>query len=147
LQLQEDAMTHCDTYIQTLRDLGYRITPQREMILQAMAHCQEHMTADEILAEVQQKTSSVNITTIYRTLDLLVAEGIVNMANLWDGRSVYTTSQHGAHIHAVCRVCGASFEIKESLLALFASEVKEQYNFDVDINHISISGVCSKCHS
>jgi Fur family ferric uptake transcriptional regulator len=140
-------MTHCDTYIQTLRDLGYRITPQREMILQAMAHSQEHMTADEILTEVQQKTSSVNMTTIYRTLDLLVAEGIVSMANLWDGRSVFTTSQHGVHIHAVCRVCGASFEIKECLLAHFANEVKEQYSFDVDVNHISISGVCQNCQS
>lgn len=140
-------MTHCDTYIQTLRDLGYRITPQREMILQALAHCQEHMTADEILAVVQQKTSSVNITTIYRTLDLLVAEGIVSLANLWDGRSVYATSRHGSHIHAVCRSCGASFEIKESLLALFAKEVKEQYNFEVDVNHISICGVCIKCQS
>jgi Fur family ferric uptake transcriptional regulator len=64
-------MTHCHTYIQALRNLGYRITPQREMIIEALAHSSHHVTAEEIYAQVHQRAKAVNIATVYRTLDLL----------------------------------------------------------------------------
>ena len=50
-------------FIQTLRGRGYRITPQREMIVQALAHQGSHMTAEEIFAEVRTRTQTVNLAT------------------------------------------------------------------------------------
>ena len=61
-------------FIQTLRGRGYRITPQREMIIQALLQSEWHMTAEEIYQQVQAFTQATNIATVYRTLELLVAE-------------------------------------------------------------------------
>ncbi len=96
-------MPHCQTYIKSLRNLGYRITPQREMIIEALAHSSHHMTAEEIYAQVHERTRAVNIATIYRTLDLLVEQGMASRAGLQDGRVVYAASNHGSHLHLVCR--------------------------------------------
>ena len=99
-------MPHCHTYITTLHNLGYRITPQREMIIEALAHSPHHVTAEEIYAQVHERARAVNIATIYRTLDLLVEQGIASRAGLIDGRVVYAASNHGPHLHLVCRACG-----------------------------------------
>ena len=75
-------MTHCDTLIADLRNRGYRITPQREMIVQALAHQSSHMTAEEIFAVVRTQTQAVNLATIYRTLDMLVDQGLATRVDL-----------------------------------------------------------------
>ncbi len=69
-------MSHCHTIIAVLRERGYRITPQREMVVEVIAHNGRHMTADEVLTEVRKRTRAVNVATVYRTLDLLVEEGL-----------------------------------------------------------------------
>ncbi|MCJ7717374.1 MAG: transcriptional repressor, partial [Anaerolineales bacterium] len=62
-------MTHCQTIIDNLRQRGYRITPQREMIIEAIAHSPQHITAEEISEKLQEHTRAINIATVYRTLD------------------------------------------------------------------------------
>jgi Fur family ferric uptake transcriptional regulator len=99
-------MPHCDTFIQTLRQRGYRVTPQREMIVEIVAHSGRHMSAEEVFKEVQARTRAINVATVYRTLELLVEEGLVSRADLRDGRVIYATARHGPHVHLVCRHCG-----------------------------------------
>ncbi|HET6653175.1 MAG TPA: transcriptional repressor, partial [Nocardioides sp.] len=53
-----------------LRSRGYRLTPQRELVLRAVDHL-GHATPDEILAEVRKESAAVNVSTVYRTLELL----------------------------------------------------------------------------
>jgi Fur family ferric uptake transcriptional regulator len=59
-----------------LRARGYRVTPQRQLVLEAVAKL-EHASPEEIWADVQQTASGVNISTIYRTLELLEQLGLV----------------------------------------------------------------------
>ena len=79
-------MSHCHTLLADLRQKGYRITPQREMIIQAIAHTSNHMTAEEIFAEVQTRTQALNLATVYRTLDMLVDEGLATHVDLGSAR-------------------------------------------------------------
>ena len=65
-------MAHGHTLLETLRRRGYRITPQREMIIEVISSSGRHMTAEEIFKDVQGRTRAMNIATVYRTLDLLV---------------------------------------------------------------------------
>ncbi|MGD1997076.1 MAG: transcriptional repressor, partial [Anaerolineae bacterium] len=87
-------MSHCHTFIKTLRQRGYRITPQREMVIEAITHSGRHMTADEVFKEIQKRSQAVNIATVYRTLDLLVEEGLVSRADLAGEQVVYATALH-----------------------------------------------------
>ncbi len=138
-------MTHCHTLIAALRQEGYRLTPQREMIVEAIAHSGRHMTAEEVLDVVRQKTEAVNIATVYRTLDLLVEKGLATRTDLGEGRVVYATIRHGPHIHLVCRRCGRVLEADASLLAPLTTALQEQCRFFCDTTHLALTGLCEAC--
>jgi Fur family ferric uptake transcriptional regulator len=138
-------MTHCQTLLADLRHKGYRITPQREIIVQAIAHASNHMTAEEIFAEVQTHTQAINLATVYRTLELLIDEGLVTGINLGEGRIVYATVNHGPHIHLVCRGCGHIMDADPQLLTPIEDQLQSKHDFKPDLNHISIFGLCSQC--
>lgn len=138
-------MTHCHALIKSLRQQGHRITPQREMIIQAVAHSERHLSAEEIFAQVQRQTSALNLATVYRTLDLLVSSGLISRLDLGEGRVVYANWRHGSHIHLVCRCCTRTFEVDQHLLAPLKQQLQACHNFEADLQHISISGLCSDC--
>jgi Fur family ferric uptake transcriptional regulator len=138
-------MPHCQTYIKTLRNLGYRITPQREMIIEALAHSPHHITAEEVYAKVHERARAVNIATIYRTLELLVEQGMASRAGLQDGRVVYAASNHGSHLHLVCRACGNAINASQEILASLEEQLRQQYGFAADLQHLTIAGLCSDC--
>jgi Fur family ferric uptake transcriptional regulator len=60
-----------EVFLQKLRERGFRLTPQREMVLSAMHEIEGLATADQIYGRVQEQSSAVDISTVYRTLDLL----------------------------------------------------------------------------
>ena len=88
-----------------LRARGYRVTPQRQLVLEAVAAL-EHATPEEICAEVQRTARGVNISTIYRTLELLEELGLVKHAHLGHGPPNYHLATEADHVHLVCRDCG-----------------------------------------
>ena len=138
-------MSHTDTIVTGLRKRGYRITPQREMIIGAIAHSPKHITAEEIAVRLQEHTNAINIATIYRTLDLLWQEGFACRNDLSEGKTVYATFQHGPHIHLVCRKCNKVIDADIEVLSTLGRKLQDQYGFDSDLDHFSIFGVCSEC--
>jgi Fur family ferric uptake transcriptional regulator len=138
-------MPHCQTLIESLRLQGRRITPQREMIVQAVAHANQHLTAEEVYRVVRERSHAVNLATIYRTLDLLVEHGLASRLDLGQGQVVYATRQHGPHIHLVCRQCGEVIDADHQLVLAAGQHIQAQYNFTADLQHISVSGLCANC--
>ena len=136
-----------DSFENILRARGYRITPQREMIIEELTKTNSHIAAEEIFDALQERTKVLNISTIYRTLDLLVEEGLVCRNDLGDEFIVYALAQHGAHIHLVCRQCGQVVEADQSLITDLGEIFQEEYGFAADLRHISLFGLCSKCQN
>jgi Fur family ferric uptake transcriptional regulator len=145
--MRDFAMPHCHTLIETLHQRGLRITPQREMIVEAICHSERHMTVEEIFEQVQARTSTISLTTVYRTLDLLFAEGLVSRISLGGGQVAYATARHGPHVHLVCRRCGQDIEAECRLITPLVEQFRAQYGFAADSQHISIFGVCTECQS
>ena len=138
-------MSPCQTFIETLRSRGYRITPQREMIVEAIAHSGHHINAEEVFAQVQERTRSMNIATVYRTLELLVEQGLASRIDLGEERVIYATYQHGPHIHLVCRQCGQVVDANQDMLSVLNHQLQSEYQFAADLQHISVVGLCSNC--
>ena len=138
-------MPHCHTLLTDLRQRGFRITPQREMIVEIIAHSDTHLTAEQIYAQVSQRTRTVNLATVYRTLELLVETGAVSRADLGGGQVSYATRRHGPHIHLMCRCCGAVIDASQDLLETLHAQLQAHYCFAADLQHISIPGVCAAC--
>lgn len=140
-------MSPCQTFIDTLRSDGFRITPQRELIIEAIAHSGHHINADEVFARIQGHSHSVNIATVYRTLDLLVEQGLASCIDLGEGRVIYATNQHGPHIHLVCRQCGQVIDADQEMLSSIDRQLQAEYHFLPDLQHISMVGLCAGCQS
>jgi len=139
-------MSHCHTFIATLRQRGYRVTPQREMVIETIAHSGCHMTAEEVFETVRARVRAVNIATVYRALDLLVEEGLASRADLGGGRVVYATLRHGPHVHLVCRQCGRVTDAEVASFEPLFEHILEQYGFSCSPQHFAIYGLCSGCH-
>lgn len=132
-------------YLSTLRKRGYRITPQRELIIEAIARNPSHFTADEIHGEVQTRTRALNIATVYRTLELLVEEGLVSRSDFGQGVVIYAPEDHGPHIHLVCRHCDHVIDADISLALSMKKQLQDHYQFDLDLHHLAVFGLCSQC--
>ena len=138
-------MTHCHTILAELRLRGYRITPQRELIIQTVAHSPHHITAEEVADHLKEQTQDINIATVYRTLDLLWQEGFACRNDLSEGKIVYATFQHGPHIHLVCRKCNQVIDADTRMLNSLGNDLHTSYSFQPDLDHFSIFGVCADC--
>lgn len=137
----------CPTLIAEMRSCGFRLTPQREMIVQAVAHAGRHVTAEEIFEQVHARTQAINLTTVYRTLNLLVELGMASRADLGDGKVTYAPLDHGPHCHLVCRVCGKEIEAECDLLTPLKERFRARYGFAADLRHLALSGLCADCQS
>ncbi|MEU1377932.1 transcriptional repressor [Streptomyces triculaminicus] len=129
-----------------LRKRGYRLTPQRQLVLEAVDRL-EHATPDDILTEVRKTAGGVNISTVYRTLELLEELGLVSHAHLGHGAPTYHLADRHHHIHLVCRDCTNVIEADLAVAEAFTAKLREDFGFDTDMKHFAIFGRCSGCRS
>ena len=131
--------------VNKLSELGYRLTPQRMIILSSIENSDDHISAEEIYAQVMAKYPKVNISTVYRTLELLKRLGLVTETDLGGGRVRYHPAEKGHHHHLVCQECGAIIALDESLLSSLKSVLLREYKFSADLRHLAIFGRCVNC--
>jgi len=130
-----------------LSDLGYRLTPQRLMILKAVEDANSHISAEEIYAQVRTYYPQMNISTVYRTLELVKELGLVTETDMGDGRVRYHCMGKGHHHHLVCEKCGSIIDMEETILDPLWSEIERKYNFKVDMKHLVFFGLCAGCRT
>lgn len=133
-----------DGLTQGLRERGYRLTPQRQFVLQAVTTLR-HGTPDDICAEVRRTAAGVNISTVYRTLELLEELGLVTHTHLGHGPPTYHAASDDDHLHLVCRDCGQVTETDVALAADFMARLAEEHGFETDVRHFAIFGRCGAC--
>ena len=138
-------MSQSRDIINKLSELGYRMTPQRAMIVSAIENSDNHISAEEIYAQVIAKYSHVNISTVYRTLEMLKRLGLVTETDLGEGRVRYHPAGKGHHHHLVCVECGAIIDLDESVLSPVKDVLRKKYGFIADLRHLAIFGRCTKC--
>jgi Fur family ferric uptake transcriptional regulator len=127
----------------TLHGRGMRMTPQRQLVLDAVVEL-DHSTPEQVCKRVQQTTPTVNITTIYRTLDLLEQLGLVRHAHIGHGAPTYSAREH-EHVHLVCHRCDSVEEVPCDLLDGLAGTLRDDYGFKLDASHVALSGTCRNC--
>jgi len=129
-----------------LRASGYRVTPQRQLVLEAVSRL-EHATPEEIFADVRQTARGVNVSTVYRTLELLEQVGLVAHSHLFHGAPRYHLASEAQHVHLVCHRCAQVTEVDKTAVRALVSSLEETEGFQTDVGHLTIFGVCSACRS
>ena len=125
-----------------LRSRGYRLTPQRQLVLEAVARL-GHATPEDVAGVVRE--TGVNISTVYRTLELLEQVGLVQHAHLGHGAPTYSVASELDHVHLVCRDCGALDEAPPSVVSGVVEELAATRGFQVDVGHFAVFGRCRAC--
>jgi Fur family ferric uptake transcriptional regulator len=129
---------------EVLRSRGLRLTAQRQLVLEAV-YALGHATPDQVHTAVSRTAAGVNITTVYRTLELLEELGLVTHAHLSHGSPTYHAVGEDQHVHLVCRDCGAVDEVSPSVLDGLVGTLRTGRGFHVDIGHVALFGLCAGC--
>jgi len=127
-----------------LRARGYRLTPQRQLVLEAVGTL-GHATPEEIAAAVHKTASGVNISTVYRTLELLEELGLVQHTHLGHGAPTYSVASDDDHVHLVCRDCGGVDEVASEVVEDVVRRLSAERGFTVDVGHFAVFGRCRAC--
>ena len=135
-----------EIFVQQLRERGFRLTPQREIILSVLHEVEGWATADEIYGRVQGVSTALDISTVYRTLDLLQELGLVFCMDTGDGQRRYELlGVDGPHLHLVCQTCGQVIAAELDVARAFGARLEAEYGFQPELDHLSIPGLCPSC--
>ncbi len=128
-----------------LRKQGYRLTPQRYMILSVIQEAEEHLSVDQIMERVHKRNPYVSLSTVYRTLELLRELGLVRENHLPGEQPRYEAAEGAAHHHLVCRRCRAVIHLDDTLLGNLHEALQEQYHFHSLTLDLVAAGYCDAC--
>jgi Fur family ferric uptake transcriptional regulator len=159
-----------DAWRQMLSQLdarGYRLTPQRQLVLEALFACSSqpeaaanaaepleghaqptrHVTAEEIHAYIRERVPQITLSTVHRTLELLEELGLVTHAHFADHVARYHPVNLGQHHHLLCRNCGGIWELEDQIVHPLSQVILQRYGFEADLNHLAIFGLCHDCRA
>lgn len=132
-------VTVADPLTAALRARGMRVTPQRREVLDAV-HGLGHATAEQIAAQV----SGADLTTVYRTLQLLEDLGLLAHTHLGHGAPAYRPADD-AHVHVICHNCGSVLDAPPNLTDELAHRLRTELGFSLDVAHFTVFGLCADC--
>lgn len=132
----------------TLGARGIRLTRQRRAILQVMDAAEQHLDVDQILERAQKIDSDVHLVTVYRTIDLLKRQGLIDeldLLHLRGDRHYYETHGPRDHIHVACLKCGKVREFESRLYEQLKEQIARDFNMKVTIARTEVGGYCAEC--
>ena len=127
-----------------LHSHGFRLTLQRQLILDAVRRADDHLTPDEVYAAVHRRNPTISRATIYRTLGFLCEMRLIH-ALYWGGQMYYEIADDQPHHHLVCRACGGMVECEPDLLQVVVDAVEKKHRFTIDMEHVALFGLCQLC--
>lgn len=127
-----------------LRNRGLRVTPQRALILRLIKSASGHITADDIYREVNRLLPFTDISTVYRTLDLLEAHGLVRRLVTGQGQTQYEWADQ-PHFHLICTACGRVVNFTDDGLAAAIGRLAAKHGYRPAEFSVNVFGLCPDC--
>jgi Fur family ferric uptake transcriptional regulator len=128
---------------------GLRSTDQRRLIVETFFHADNHVSIEELLAQVRTKDSRVGYATVYRTLKLLTECGVCFERRFGDGLTRYELVDEDAHHHdhLICVECGSITEFEEPRIEELQEAIAARYGFELRSHKHEMYGVCPLCRA
>ncbi len=133
-------------YPRKLRNGGYRVTPQRKIILDVICEAGHGVIVEEILHRLRKISPSLDRATIYRNLIFLQKLHLVNASGSGKSRKFEIASVEPHH-HLICRECGYETGLDRKYIERLNLMIRKKFDFIIDIDHLSFQGLCSQCSS
>lgn len=122
-----------------------RTTRQRTAVVAALSQTDEFRSAQQLHDALVERGDAVGLTTVYRTLQTLAADGDVDVIVGDDGEARYRNCSQDHHHHLVCRTCGAAVEVRGPTVERWAARVAAEHGYAAPDHTIEITGICPGC--
>ena len=127
-----------------LHSQGYRLTSQRQLILEAIRRADDHVTPEQVYMTIHRRNPAISRATIYRTLDFLCEMRLIHALH-WGGQMYYEITTDQPHHHLICHACGGMEECQPDLLQVLFEAVEKKHRFTIDMDHLALFGLCQHC--
>ena len=138
-------MSELSHFYLALEQHGCRITPQRQIILEYINNATGHISAEEIFNAIHKNYPRIELSTVYRTLELLKQCSLITETNLGDGKKRFHSIYKSNHHHLICQDCDRVIELDQCTLDTLKTEIKLKYGFNADLTHMAFTGHCQEC--
>jgi len=128
-----------------LVDRGWRITPQRRAVIQALSGEHVHLSADQVHAGARRIVPEVSLATVYNTLNELIGMGEISEIRLSDGTTRFDPKTGPDHHHLVCEGCGLTFDVEPRGIVGLSLPPAQRYGMTVETVEVVFRGRCSNC--
>ena len=129
---------------QQVREKGFRLTPQRVAIMNALHASGGHLSATEIYSRVHASMPGLTEPTVYRTLDFLAKNELIRATHAGGGKLEYELARHQHH-HLVCSECGQEQEVSQAQLQAIYDQLEQITGYRLTESHITFMGLCPQC--
>jgi Fur family transcriptional regulator, ferric uptake regulator len=133
------------------REKHYKVTPQRQRILQEfIEHREKHLSAEDVYSLLRVDSPDIGLATVYRTLEMLEELGFLHRIEFGDGKSRYelaTGDSSHAHHHLICLSCNKVIEFDDDLMETLESFVSRTADFQITDHQVKFYGYCSECRN
>ena len=132
----------------SVRAHGMRLTEQRKIVVDVLERAADHLHVEEVLRRARKKDPTIHRATVYRTLNLLKAAGLVDELDLMHvggGGHYYEIRPSKFHIHLVCTSCGSVGEPEGEFWERLGERVEQETGFKPEAMRLEIGGTCLAC--
>jgi Fur family ferric uptake transcriptional regulator len=129
---------------------GIRLTKQRRVLLQVMETARRHLDAGEIFDRAQKIDKNITRVTVYRTIDLLKRQGLIDeldLLHLRGDRHYYESHGPRDHIHVACLRCGKVREVESDLYEQLKQQITRDTGIEISVARTEIGGLCADCRA
>src|SRR3954465_12656917 len=149
LELEELPMP-VDSTEGSLKERGVRLTRQRQILLELIDRTGEHLDAERLYQMAKEKDPKLNRVTVYRTLKMLKAGGLVDeldLMHIGGDQHFYETRMKQEHAHIICLRCGRGEEFFGEPLQKLRKQIEQHFGFEVLLARTEVGGYCSHCQA
>lgn len=131
--------------LQAIDRAGIRLTEPRRAVVALIARRGGHFTSADLVADAGRRKIDVGRATIFRLLELLATEGLVERVDLPNGSHAYVPCEPSHHHHLVCIACGAIAEVDDCGIDAVTAEAARRTGFRIDAHRLELFGHCPSC--
>lgn len=121
-------------------------TRSQDRILTVLKHLNRSISAQDLYVELRNRDQSMGLATVYRALEALKLEGMVQVRTLANGESLYGLIQEDRH-HLTCLQCGNSVPIDECPVHDLEQQLNQSHQFKIYYHMLEFFGMCDQCQA
>jgi Fur family ferric uptake transcriptional regulator len=128
-----------------LREAGHRVTAARRIVIEALYAADAPVTAEEVAEGLGGRLPRTDVTSVYRSLELLEQLGLVSHVHLGHGPGRYARASRERREYVICDRCGAYEEVDPGRLDGVREAVRAAFGYEASFTHFPIVGLCPDC--